>query len=140
MLYNIYTSISDLEFKRLQDRLFNVESACIDYMEENGFYVSESVKNNDALIINFIKNDDGLYGNIGLVFDDFPKTNTFSLGVTKSLDENGVRYFLKSMIRQNQQLNVFSDDPIRFFSECIHVYNSWIKDEVKSNGLRIPLG
>ena len=85
--YNVYSNISDAEYFSIEDRLIRLESAMAKTLRKKGWRLSETVINNDALVVDYIFKDSEFHGNIGIAFDDLPKQQTFSFYVTKSFDE-----------------------------------------------------
>ncbi len=137
--YNIYSNINDNTFLSVRETLIAIESKMNKSLSPHGWRLGSEVANNDGLAINFVKNDSNLYGNIYILFEDKPNRITFEMGVTKSFDEDGYRYFYKKEIFGNKELYFFKEEILDFTELLLKTHNSLYKNDIKSMGEKITL-
>ncbi|RDC55920.1 hypothetical protein DU508_13705 [Pedobacter chinensis] len=135
LYYNIYTYINDQEFLEIRNKLIPIEKKMADELFLLGWGLTESVKKNDALIIDFIFQDRFFMGNIGFVYIDEPGGPVFSFYVTKSYDELENRYFVKQFISENESLSFYDQNIDLILDKAIELYKLWDKDYVYENNI-----
>ncbi|ASU35237.1 hypothetical protein [Mucilaginibacter xinganensis] len=137
--YNIYTHISDDSLISTSKMLIPVQSIIYNILKPNRWNQYNDVSTSDALAINFLKKESIFRGNIAMMFDDLPQRLTFTFGVTKSFDENGVRYFLRAYIFKNQEFSFFENRVEELTNLALEKYNSWNNYEIRMHGEKIKL-
>lgn len=106
--YNIYNYIDDEKFLKIERRLVSIEKIMMDKLGLSGWKLIRPIEENNALIVDFIFDDELFMGNIGLVCIDNPDGAVFSFYVAKSYDELENRYFVKQFISEDESLSFMS--------------------------------
>lgn len=137
--YNIYTNINDNTFITVCRALTRIESQMFKILNPGGWNLHSPVANSDGLNVDFLKRDSDLKGNIALLFEDKPRKVTFTMGISKSFDENGFRYFYKTDIFEGKELEFFEDRISDFTALCLTTYEGITKENIISLGEIIKL-
>jgi len=109
-------------------------------LRNQGWRLSETVINNDGLIVDYIFKDSEFYGNIGVKFDDLPKQQTFTFYVTKSFDEKRKRYFIRKDIFSKRTFEYFENNINEFVQQALEQYLSWSRYQIICSGTVTDLG
>ncbi|WP_461788836.1 hypothetical protein [Pedobacter sp.] len=133
--YNIYSHISNNEFLEIEKQLIPIQEIMINKLSLYGWKLTNSIKESDALIIDFILDDGSFIGNMGLVYIDKPDEAVFSFYVTKSYDELENRYFVKHFISENESLIFFEQNICFVLDEAIKLYELWDKNYIHENNV-----
>ncbi|WP_285008664.1 hypothetical protein [Pedobacter faecalis] len=133
--YNLYNHIDDKEFLKIEERLSSIEKLMINKLNSDGWKLTQPVKTNDALIVDFIFDDGFFMGNIGIICVDNPSGDVFSFYVTKSYDDLQCRYFVKRFVVENESLLFFEQNIGLVLDEALKLYRLWDKSYIVENGL-----
>lgn len=118
MLYNVYSSIDDEKFKALSKELEKIENAIQPLLTQNGYTISNEKK--DGLVINASKTYENCYSNLAITFDDLPdRSDSFSLGFVKSIDDNSRRFYRKDFVVTSVPLDFIRDNSFSLIEETI---------------------
>jgi len=140
LLYNVYSNITDREFLAIEKQLTTLEYKMSQILFPGNWRIDVHVSKNDALIIDFLKREKGFHGNLGIRFGETESKDEFTFYLTKSFDENKIRYFLGLAIFEHKPLTFFKDDINFFVNKAIEVYNNWTKEDIISLGETVVLG
>jgi hypothetical protein len=139
LYYNIYSNISDDEYFAIQDRLVVIEEELVALLKNNGWNLREHVAKDDGLAIDFFKNESHIYGSFSIVFNDLPGAATFSSGITKSFNENDIRYLKRHYFFKRKDLSFFENKLSKLVDRALRRYDSWSKEEIRHSGLQIAI-
>ncbi|WP_295792718.1 hypothetical protein [Mucilaginibacter sp.] len=140
LLYNVYSNINDDEFFEIEDKLVKLESAIARILQPKHWRLTNTVRNNDALIIDLTCRDGEFYGNIGVEFEDKPQKKTFRFYVTKSFDEKNKRYFIRTDIFSNKEFSCFENNINDFVFAALKQFDDWSRYNIIYYGTVISLG
>jgi hypothetical protein len=93
-MYNVYSNMTDGEFFNIEKQLTTLEHKMSQILLPGNWRIDVHVSQNDVLIIDFLKKEKGFYGNLGIRFEETESKDEFTFYLTKSFDENKIRYFL----------------------------------------------
>ena len=136
LFYNIYSNISDEEFLVIQDKLIALEKVILDHLISDGWTLTMKVSENDALVIDLVKQGKIFYGNMGLNYEDQPSKQTFSFYVTKSL-EGKKSFFYKDVIHEEKPIEFFENNIDVILQEALLIYNHWSEEFIITHGEEI---
>jgi len=137
--YNIYSNIDDGEYLAIQDELISLEAKMVENLHGKGWNLKYSVASDDGLNINFFKKETIFYGSLSIVFLDKVDVVTFTMTISKSFDESGIRYILRDNIFTNETFNVFVNHISEFLDNGLKMYNDWSKTDILNLGDKIDL-
>ncbi|WP_199140118.1 hypothetical protein [Pedobacter sp. ASV12] len=131
--YNIYDHISDEDFLKIENKLVIIERIMMDKLMALAWRLTKSVKENDALIVDFTTEEKKFMGNLGLVYIDEVGGPIFSFYLSKSYDGSKKRFFVKQFIYQNQSIEFYERNINSILDEAISLYNLWNKEYICNN-------
>ena len=138
-MYNVYSNMTDGEFFNIEKQLTTLEHKMSQILLPGNWRIDVHVSQNDVLIIDFLKKEKGFYGNLGIRFEETESKDEFTFYLTKSFDENKIRYFLGLPIFEHKPLAFFNDDINSCVNKAIEIYNSWTKENIISLGETVEL-
>jgi hypothetical protein len=133
MLYNVYKTINDAEYQELEQKLIILEGKMKDILTAHNFYITLSVAESDALAIDFTKQENNFYGNVGIKFDDVKDRKTFSLYIAKAVDIENIRFYRNEHLLANRALEYIRENILNILDNAIRIYNSWGIEELKNS-------
>lgn len=134
LFYNVYSSITDKEFIRVDKKLVVLKYKMSAILFPHNWRFPEPSDRDDGLGILFLKKEKGLTGNIGLGFEDEPGGVTFFFGVLKYFDENNYEYFLRENLCEHKAIDFLENNIEELTQSALKKYNGWNKEVIINSG------
>jgi hypothetical protein len=140
LLYNVYSNISDRKYLEVEKKMSIWEHYMFRVLLPLGWRCTKKVIENDALIVDFTKDDKTFRGNMGIVYEDKPGKITFNFYLTKSFDESGFRYFFALDIFSGREAESFENDIVELTKSTLEKYSTITKSDVIDLGEKDAIG
>lgn len=129
MQYNIYDSISDNQYQKLDLELRRIDIPISRFVQHYSFY-PERDSGKGGLGLGYEKKEDAFDGGIGISFDDLPGKPTFTLGMIKTYDTEKRRYYKREDVIKCFELSELEKSFEEWMVKAIERYNALTKQDL----------
>lgn len=132
MIYNVYKNISNGDFESVKKILLDLNDLILHRFSDRLIHQIR-VDESDYLVLNFKFGEQPKFkGNLAIMYEDLPGNITFCIGILKSLDINGVRFYKKEVIAENINVDSLENRILEMCASAIQKYQSWSVDDLTS--------
>ncbi|HMH20163.1 MAG TPA: hypothetical protein VK563_00235 [Puia sp.] len=133
MLYNVYKNISDEEFNFVYDKLSKLKTKILSVFCDD-LLSSDRTDAVDYLALSFLFADSGPFqGDLAILFLDKPGIVKFNVGLIKTLDEDGVRYYKREIVAKDLVFEILERHILEYISRGIDTWRSWTEEEIRKS-------